>query len=188
MIFSEIADVFEEVFPAGVGGDCELVAALVLGMAGVALEPIERDAVTAVHGVEAEPQVHVLLLGETGAFPGFEPAFVHGFDHVRGIAPDMDLRIVPADGLEALDDRQEFHPVVGGEAVAFRDLLLAACAAEDDAEPARAGIAAGGPVGVQEYGRSVLFHRFTKIALSGQLFAFLKEKPYFCMFIDNPCI
>ena len=177
MIFSEITDVFAEILPTGVGGHGKLVAALVLGVAGMALEPVEGDAVPMVYGIEPEPQVHVLLLGETGAFPGLEPTFVDGFHHVGGVAPDMDLRVLPLDGLEALDDREELHPVVGGEAVAFRDFLLEARAAEDDAQSARTGVAAGGPVGVEEYGRSLRIHRIAKIALSGQLFAFLKEKP-----------
>ena len=89
----------------------------------------------------------------------------------------MDLRVLPFDGLEALDDGEKFHAVVRGEAVPGGDFFSPAATDENDAISARTGVAAGGPVGVQEDRRSVLFHRSTKIALSGQLFAFLKEKP-----------
>ena len=168
MIFSKIAGVFQEVFPALVRGHGEGVAALVLRVAGVALEPVEGDAVPAINGIEPKPKVHVLLLRETSALPGFQPAFIYGLDYVGRVAPDVDLRVRPFDGLEALDDSEEFHAVVCGEAVSGGDFLPEAGADEDDAVPARAGISAGGPVGVQEYGRSFLLHGYAKIALSGQ--------------------
>ena len=157
-----------QVFRVLVGGHGQGVAALVLGVSCMALEPVEGDTVPAVHGVEPEPQVHVLLLGEPGALPGVEPAFVDGLHHVGGVAPDMDFGILPLDGFEALDDGEEFHAVVRGEAVSAGHLLPAAGADENDPVSARAGVAAGGPVGVQEYGRTFLIHGNTKIALSSQ--------------------
>ena len=151
-----------------VGRHGQGVAALVLGMPRVALEPVEGHPVAAEDRVEPQPQVHVLLLGEAGALPVLEPALVDGFHDVGGVAPDMDLRVLPADGLEPLHHGEELHPVVRGEPETFRELLPERPAAQDHAIPARAGVAASGPVGVQEYGWPTLFHGNAKIALSGQ--------------------
>ena len=83
-------------------------------MPGVPLDPVEGYAVTLTGGVETEPEVHVLLPFEPFPFPAFQPAFVDGLDDVGGIADHVHLRVVPPDLFQADDDRQQFHPVVGG--------------------------------------------------------------------------
>ena len=123
------------------------VAALVLGVPGVPFDPVEADVVVLVDGVEAEPEVGVFLLGESGPDPLLEPPFGEGLHHVGGVAVYLYLGAFPADCLEPDDDGQELHPVVGREAEALAELLLVAAAANDHAVPARAGIAAGGTVG-----------------------------------------
>ena len=115
-------------------------------------------------GVEAEPEVRVLLSLEAASFPFVQPAIVEGLYHVGRVAPDMDFGIVPANLLQAQDDGQQFHPVVGGAGEAARQLFLVAAAAEHDAVAARPGIPAGSAVGEQIDSRSRPFHKLCKVS------------------------
>ncbi len=54
----------------------------------------------------------------------------------------MNLSVLPPDGLQALDDRQEFHAVVRREAESARHLHLPSGTFEDNPITARAGVSA----------------------------------------------
>ena len=61
----------------------------------------------------------------------------------------MYLRVVPLDLLQADDDGEEFHPVVGGEGKAAGEFLLVASAPQDNPVAAGAGVPAGRAVRIK---------------------------------------
>ena len=128
----------------GVGGDGEAVAALVLRMPGVALDPGETEPEAGRQGVELRPEVVVLL-----AFPALRDRF----DHVGGVAEHLHLGPFPFDRFQPLDHRQQFHAVVGGAGKAARELFARVAADEHCAPTAGTRVAAGCAVGVEVYGR-----------------------------------
>ena len=140
-----------------VGRDGEPVATLVLGMARMALEPVERDLVPAEQRQEFLPEVRVLHLREPLPLPVHQPPFRDCLYDIGRIAPHFHRRVVPADGPQAFDDGEEFHAVVGGQGETAAQFLFVPCALQDCAVTAGPGIAAGGPVREKIYDRPV-FH------------------------------
>ena len=78
----QIAGIFREI-RLMIGGDGEPVAALILRMPGMALQPVEGDMVPAPQGEELLPEIRVLDLGESFPLPVEKPALGDGFDHIR---------------------------------------------------------------------------------------------------------
>src|SRR5438067_3724528 len=68
---------------------------------------------------------------------------------IAGVGVDFD-RGRTIERFKRADRRHELHPVVGGESLAPRQLLLPALIFEDGAPPARAGIAGTGAVGMDD--------------------------------------
>ena len=78
----QIAGIFREI-RLMISGNGEPVAALILRMPGMALQPVEGDMVPAPQGEELLPEIRVLDLGEPFPFPVEKPALGDGFDHIR---------------------------------------------------------------------------------------------------------
>jgi hypothetical protein len=153
----------------GVGLDGEAVAAFVLGVPGMTLDPRELQGETGRERVEPGPQVVVLLA---------LPAFRDGADHVGGVAEDMHFGALPADGFQALDHGEQLHAVVGRAGEAAAEFLADLAAAEHDTPAAGTRVPAGCTVGVEVYGRSVRRHRPSVLAE-------LCKNNYFCQIIEN---
>jgi hypothetical protein len=131
----------------------EGVGAFVFGVAGVALDPFEADFVSLAEGEEGVPEVGVengFAAGAVPAFalPGVGPALGHGLDEVLGVAVDGDVTGF-FEGLEGLDDGEDFHAVAGGAAEAAGEFPAVRAVEEDDAVAAGAGVGFGGAVGVE---------------------------------------
>ena len=110
------------------GGTGQLVAALVLGVAGMALDPDPRDLVWLGGRDQALPEVDVLdgLLARglpPAAKPPADPVLREGVDHVLRVRRHCD-RARPAQSLERGDGTHELHAVVGGAPVAGAELAL----------------------------------------------------------------
>src|SRR5690606_28206956 len=128
----------------------ELVRPLVLGVAGMALDPVPRHLVAAARLVQRLPQLGVLDRLPRGRLPAvplpaLDPARDAVLD-VAGIGVEIDgARLLQR--VQRLDRRHQLHAVVGGVGLAARQLLLHAVEAQDRAPAAGAGIAGAGPVG-----------------------------------------
>ena len=142
-----------------IGGDGETVAPLVEGMAGMPLEPVESDTVPAPEGEEFLPEIGVLDLRESLLLPIEEPALRDGLHDIGRIAPDLDGRMRPFDGFQPLDDRQQFHPVVGRQREPAAHFLLQPGTLQHGTPAAGSGIPGCGAVGVQVYDRSLVHVR-----------------------------
>src|SRR5690349_5220461 len=121
----------------------ELIGALVLGMAGVALDPVPADLVRLQRGVETLPELdilHRLLVGGAPAvaLPAVDPA--------GDALPDILAVGVEIDGarllqrLERGDRRHQFHLVVGGVTLAAVQLFFLVAELQDRAPAAGPGI------------------------------------------------
>lgn len=151
-----------------VGGYGKAVAALVFGVACMALDPVKGYAMPGVNAVEAHPEVYVFLALEAGSFPLVQPALVEGLHDIGGVAHHVDFGVIPLDLFQADDDGHELHAVVGGAGETARKLFLVGATAKHDAVPSGTGIAAGGTVRKKVYGwllvhvSNVLMHKDSK--------------------------
>ena len=124
--------------PAG-----QLVGALILRMARMALDPEPLHRVRAGRGVQPGPQVGVLdrfLVRRLPAvtFPGGEPPG-DAVAQVHAVGVDVhDGR--PGQALQPPDRRHDLHAVVRGHGLPAVDLLLVAAVPQDGAPPARARV------------------------------------------------
>ena len=132
------------------------VAALVLRVAVVALKPVEGNVMRPVQGDEAKPEIQVLDLGKALCLPFLEPAFRDCLNHVRRVAPHLDVGATPLDSLQALDDGQKLHAVIGSKPEAAAHFFAKAAAHQHHAVTARARIARGRAVRKQVYGWMLL--------------------------------
>ena len=161
-VFLHIARIFGQ---AGTGGrsHCKGIASFILGMAGMPFQPMESHPVPPVQWKETLPQIRIPDLRKPFTHPVVKPAFIDGIHDIGRITPQMNLRIFPLYRLEPLYHSEKFHPVVCSAGEASGKFKFAVPASEDHAISARAGIASGGAVSIDENGRS---HSITGFPLS----------------------
>ena len=83
------------------GGGGEFVAAVVVGVIGVAPDPDEADGIFAGQFVVMQPEVFILFSSfEVGGDPVVQPALFDGFDDVLAIGVDGDVQIVAFSALQ----------------------------------------------------------------------------------------
>src|SRR4051794_25545223 len=129
----------------------QLVAAVVLGVVGVAFGPAPGDLVLAGEGQEFLPQFGILdrllLLGPPAvALPADDP----GGDAVLDVLAVGDHRHAAAaiELAQPLDRRAQLHPVVGCGRLGPGEFAAVPAGEEDNAPAAGAGVAFTGTVGV----------------------------------------
>src|SRR5215213_901220 len=129
----------------------QLVAAVVLGVVGVAFGPAPGDLVLAGEGQEFLPQFGILdrllLLGPPAvALPADDP----GGDAVLDVLAVGDHRHAAAaiEQAQPLDRRAQLHPVVGCGRIGPGEFAAVPAGEEDNAPAAGAGVAFTGTVGV----------------------------------------
>jgi len=132
-------------------GAGENIATFILGMAGVAFEPVPGDVVVGGEFVEGDPQIFVLDRGlSEGApvltFPERNALGDAGFD-VFGIGVEGDVATF-AEGAESFDGAGEFHAVVRRGGFAAANLLALLAVFEDGGPSTRAWITGAGAIGV----------------------------------------
>ena len=154
-LFLFVAGILRQILP-GRAAPGQLVAALVLRMAGVAAQPLEGDLVGLEQGHEPHPEVHVLdgllvALDPGMPDPAGKPALLDGVAQVLRVGMESDLAGLRQE-VQSVDGRQDLHAVVGGVGEAAVDLLagLGALQGEDGGPPAGAGIAEAGAVCVDD--------------------------------------
>ena len=133
-------------------GDGELVAAVVVGVVGVALDPVEGDLMLLAQVEHLLPEVgverRVFFVAHPAVFLPFDgPALGHGVHDILRVGVERDGARLGQGG-EGGDDAHELHAVVRRRLLAAGELLAAAVVLQDRAPAPRAGIAGAGAVGV----------------------------------------
>ena len=134
----------------------QFVGALVLVVAGMALDPVPLHLVTQAGGVEALPQLDVLDGLAVGGLPAvLLPAVNPLADavlHVLGVGVQVDVRGA-LERLQRRDGGEQLHAVVGGLRLAALQLLAVLAGDENGAPAAGPRISRAGAVGVDDDGR-----------------------------------
>src|SRR5882724_5564767 len=133
----------------------ELVGALVLVMAGVALDPVPAHLVRLQRRIEPLPQLGVLdrllVRGAPAVFlPAMDPAG-DALAHILAVGIEIDLARL-FQRLQRRDRGHQFHAVVGGMRLATLQFLFDIAEFEDRAPAAGPGIARARAVGVDDDG------------------------------------
>ena len=132
----------------------QLVRTLVLGMAGMPLDPLPMNRMARLRRVQPLPQVGILdrlLVGGSPAvpLPAVNP-LRHAIFHIGAVGDDGDLADT-RQGFQGADRRHQFHAVIGGIGLtagklALLDDLRAVHGAHQDPPAAGAGITAASAV------------------------------------------
>ena len=140
----------------------QLIAAVVVLVLGVPLDPVEVHGVVAAKVQQPFPKVGVqgglfVSLYPALGLPGLGPALFQRVDDVFGVGVKLHQTGL-FQGFQRRNDPGQLHAVVGGVLLAAGKLLLKFSRLENDPPASGAGVARAGPVGVD--GDS--FHRHYK--------------------------
>ena len=65
-----------------------------------------------------QPEIRILDSCKSFSLPAFKPILVDGIDNIRGITIDVNLSIIPLNGLQSDNDGKKFHAVIRSQAKA----------------------------------------------------------------------